>query len=292
MSSYNGEKYIRNQIESILNQEDVSVELIIRDDGSVDNTVSLIEEYNSVTLIKGEHIGCERSFMELLYSAPTADYYAFSDQDDMWLNNKLKTAIDHIDDTNASLYACNLTVCDSELNIIKNIYSDDEIKKLRILMNETALINMHGCTLVWNQVLQNIIIRYKPQSSVAHDTWVNTIGNLLGNVYLDPNPYILYRIHDNNVSGYGMTKADRLSKALRLYLGKNRRKQDVIAKEIIKGYGLYMDRESSAYKLIECISNYHDSFSNKYYIIKSDYITHRPILDICFWILCIMLNKF
>ena len=91
MSTYNGEKYIRDQIDSILSQIKVNVTLFIRDDGSTDSTVKIItqytEKYSNIKFWVGENIGVGNSFMQLLYSLTDEfDYYAFSDQDDIWLN--------------------------------------------------------------------------------------------------------------------------------------------------------------------------------------------------------------
>ena len=68
MSTYNGEKYIKQQLDSIFAQEDVDVKLVVRDDGSKDSTLDILRQYNSIILFEGANIGCEKSFMELLFS--------------------------------------------------------------------------------------------------------------------------------------------------------------------------------------------------------------------------------
>ena len=110
MSTYNGSRYLRDQINSILNQEGVHVKLVVRDDGSSDETLDVLNEYaGKIVVISGINIGCEKSFLELLYSNFKSKYYAFADQDDIWVSDKLKTAIEKIrDDEFPSLYACNL----------------------------------------------------------------------------------------------------------------------------------------------------------------------------------------
>lgn len=89
MSTYNGEKYLKEQLDSILNQEQVDLKLLIRDDGSTDGTVNILKEYeNSHTNIKwysGLNLGCGKSFFQLVLDAPKSDYYAFVDQDDVWV---------------------------------------------------------------------------------------------------------------------------------------------------------------------------------------------------------------
>ena len=96
MSTYNGEKYLKEQIDSILKQKGVKVNLLVRDDGSTDNTLSLLEEYKKKGLLDyccGSNMKPARSFMELLSIAPDSDYYAFSDQDDYWEHDKLFNAV-------------------------------------------------------------------------------------------------------------------------------------------------------------------------------------------------------
>ena len=88
MSTYNGENYIKEQIESIFNQKGVIVKLYVRDDGSKDRTLEILKDYN-VNLEKGTNIGYIKSFMWLIKNVPFADYYALADQDDVWDEDKL-----------------------------------------------------------------------------------------------------------------------------------------------------------------------------------------------------------
>lgn len=88
LSSFNGERYIQKQLDTIFAQRGVEVSCIVRDDGSSDRTVQIIKNYQkkqlALQLIEGENLGWRRSFMELLRLAEKADYYAFADQDDEW----------------------------------------------------------------------------------------------------------------------------------------------------------------------------------------------------------------
>lgn len=96
MSTFNGEKFIREQIESILAQENVNIKLLVRDDGSTDKTLDILNEYKNKGKLNyyiGKNLGPQLSFMHLLQNAPYCEYYAFADQDDVWLKDKLSTAI-------------------------------------------------------------------------------------------------------------------------------------------------------------------------------------------------------
>ena len=93
LSTYNGEKYLQEQIESIIRQEDVEISLLIRDDGSCDKTIEIIENLkrknSNIIYYSGNNLGPARSFMDLINKSGNFDYYAFSDQDDVWKSKKL-----------------------------------------------------------------------------------------------------------------------------------------------------------------------------------------------------------
>ena len=104
MSTYNGETYLREQLDSILAQDiqeapiNAYLKILVRDDGSSDGTVGILEDYKRkypgvVDYYTGENMRTARSFWHLLRNAPDSDYYAFSDQDDFWLSGKLSRAV-------------------------------------------------------------------------------------------------------------------------------------------------------------------------------------------------------
>ena len=102
MSTYNGEQYIKEQIESILEQDGVNVHLLIRDDGSRDGTIEILKDYskryNNIEMYQGKNLGACQSFFNLMKNAGMEyDYYAFADQDDVWERDKLKAAISRIE---------------------------------------------------------------------------------------------------------------------------------------------------------------------------------------------------
>ena len=157
MSAYNGEKYIQEQIDSILAQENVQVKLIIRDDGSVDNTLDIIKKnsanHNNVEYIAGENIGYKRSFYNTLTDSPdTYDYYAFSDQDDVWDKSKLIRAVEMLENesNDIKMYASALRVVDQNLNFTEiNNYD-----KLKISYGSAmSRQRIAGCTMVFNKKL-------------------------------------------------------------------------------------------------------------------------------------------
>ena len=125
ISSYNGEKYIREQIESIIRQSGIRTKIFVRDDGSTDATIEILKKmqdnYDELIISQGENIGWEQSFILALKSAPDAEYYAFCDQDDIWMPDKLINGVSKIREREklssdkAILYHCNKLSVDEDL---------------------------------------------------------------------------------------------------------------------------------------------------------------------------------
>lgn len=206
MSTYNGEKYLKEQIESIMNQS-VKVKLIIRDDGSKDGTQKILKEYenkDNIEWYKGENVGFVKSFLLLLRNAPMAQYYAFSDQDDYWEANKLEKAIFKIKNENEPcLYCSNAILVDKNLKEIGK-YNEGYSKEYKTLEDVIQGPFAAGCTMVFNKVLADYINKYVNLEYMDigfHDRWVCFIAATFGKIIYDNNAYIKYRQHEDNVVG-------------------------------------------------------------------------------------------
>ena len=210
MSTYNGQKYIREQIDCILSQKDVDVQLFIRDDGSSDDTVSIVKEYTekypNVHFYQGENLGVGSSFMDLAYHVNTDyDYYAFSDQDDNWLPEKLSCGISKLQGQEGPvLYCSNQILVDKDENRMGMRHEKAlDCSWMQIMCNN----KISGCTMVWNKELQKILIEpsRRPTPELLririHDVWVGMVAATVGKIIYDENGYILYRQHENNVVG-------------------------------------------------------------------------------------------
>lgn len=207
MSTYNGEKYIREQINSILKQKNVLVKLYVRDDGSNDSTINILNEYkdnypDNIFIFSGSNIGFANSFMYLVKNCDQNDFYAFADQDDVWEENKLEAAIKMIDQRTPLLYVSNLQVFDTVENRKYMMYPLESFKAEKERMNKYCfLCNPYGCTMVWNSALQKEILKREKPKKQTHDVWINLIAHYTGKMIFDPNSYIHYRVHGNNACG-------------------------------------------------------------------------------------------
>lgn len=244
MSTYNGEKYIEEQIESLFAQKFCDVTLYLRDDGSTDNTHQIINNISSkykIVSFWGNNIGWRRSFMELISLVPnTFEYYAFSDQDDVWLPDKIYSSILLFKDKTTPAVCCSGQIMtDNQLRFIRNeVHSYP--KNFREAMTN---ISCRGCSEVFNAALLHYLQMYKPKIDFAHDRWVARVANILGIIYFDKNCHMYYRQHGDNCSGnyYNSTIRQKIIYAFENY--KNRDFYYWYAIEILKGYSKYIGTE-------------------------------------------------
>ncbi len=206
MSTYNGDRYIREQIDSILNQKGVKVNLVVRDDGSKDSTLDILEEYKAkglLTYYTGGNLGPQRSFMHLLQNAADDEYYAFADQDDFWMEDKLQSAVESLQghEDEPALYFCQTQLVDIHLNKIANVIINPNLTFGESLIYACA----SGCTMVFSYKLKQIVTSVElPSKLPMHDIWL-ILTNMAfnGYTYYDATPHILYRQHGDNEIGLG-----------------------------------------------------------------------------------------
>lgn len=287
MSTYNGEKYLKEQIDSIIAQNGVKVYLLIRDDGSSDNTCEIIENYQKnegskiIEFIKGENIGFGNSFSDLVKRAyelslnnQPFDYYAFADQDDVWMENKLSVAaatLDKYEDNEPLLYCSNSTLVDENLNII-GYYKD----KFYTPTKGNALVEgfANGCTMVYNlEALKLYAENVIPEIKV-HDFYLYQAVTLLGKIIYDKKSYIYYRQHRNNQIGkqsfYTRWKR-RLKKEIKYELRDIQKKNYYLLKSI--GHLLPVED----IRLISKIAFYHKNLKSKIDLIADREIKYSTL---------------
>lgn len=207
MSTYNGEKYLREQLDSIYRQIDVNVSVLVRDDGSNDRTVEILEEYRqnkNLKYIKGENINWMHSFWLLVNMANGCDYYAFSDQDDIWDDDKLKKAVKKLEEFRKTpvVYCADQRIVDKNKKVL--VHSEDKVD----ITNYTFLdLLVHGnvfrgCTEVWNDSLQQYILSKKISDiNEPHDAFLMQLALAVGKVTKDNFEVMSYRQHENNAVG-------------------------------------------------------------------------------------------
>ncbi len=284
MSTYNGEKYLKEQLDSILNQQGVDVSLLIRDDGSTDKTRDILEEYSKnkkITWYFGDNLKPALSFMDLINKTKETDYYALCDQDDVWLDNKLIKAINKLEqypNTQPNLYYGLPIIVDKKLNTIHGI--DDKRNKMMTFESSMISSNAIGCTMVFNYELLKLVRSKNPDYIIMHDAWIHKVCLLFnGNIIWDPNVAMLYRQHDNNVIGAHKSKI-RLFKTI--FFDKSCKRSNTI-KSLYKCYKHEIDEDKKT--ILELVVNYKKSFFKKNQLlfckkIKTDSILKNMMFKI------------
>lgn len=262
MSSYNGEKYIREQIDSILAQQGANVKLLVRDDGSSDSTCDILKEYENKKLLEviyGKNIGAFKSFLTLIDECNQADYYAYSDQDDIWMSDKLIAGITKIEknDEDIPLLYC------SALQRVNEELKYQDIQSFRGLKTNiySALVRerLAGCTFVFNNKLLKLLNgSSKLNINYSHDSWTVLMCYACGGkVIFDSVPHILFRRYGTNVSVDGGGLKKRIKHELR-YLNKCKDQRF----DVIKVLKEFRKEEITEREIFDQIIHYKDSIWN------------------------------
>ncbi len=247
LSSYNGENYIKEQLDSILNQEGVEIQLLIRDDGSTDGTRSILAEYeqqwNNISVIYGTNVGVIQSFFLLLEQAEDYSYIALADQDDVWLKPKLKRAIERIKEQeqgNPIVYCSAKQLVDAKLNPLP---SPIKYPNVRAEFGNALVENMcTGCTCVINQAMVQLLKGKQPTFTIMHDFWIYLVGTCFGTVIYDEESYIYYRQHGANELGTATSVFENYKRRIKNFK-KHRGQLTKQAEQLLNLYGTLMPEE-------------------------------------------------
>lgn len=236
MATYNGEKYLSEQIDSILNQTYSDWILFIRDDNSKDSTGEIIQRYSlkykeKIVWITDPSLAggsAKKNFASVLSWVSTHYnfcYFMFADQDDVWLDSKIEKSMNLLREQEAKenipvLVHTDLKVVDQDLTVLGNSFFayralDPDRSDLRHLLIQN---NVTGCTMLWNKAL-NELLAIQSDTVAMHDWWIALAACCFGKILVLKEPMILYRQHGNNV--LGATRVNTLGFIIRRLLGSN-----------------------------------------------------------------------
>lgn len=228
--SYNGELYLREQLDSIIGQTHENWKLYISDDGSSDNTLKIIDDYKAklpegkLVVINGPRAGFAANFLSLIKNKTiSSPWYAFSDQDDIWLDTKLEQALAAVQRVEQQvdkpiLYGGRTTLIDENKNVIGHSALFKGEFKL-----ENALLQSYsgGNTMLFNDVLKKTLELLPDDIPiVSHDWYLYLICSAFdGEILYDEKPQILYRQHANNLVGSNLSLLSKFNRLITLYNG-------------------------------------------------------------------------
>lgn len=219
MATYNGEQYIKEQVTSILNQLRKDDELIVSDDHSADNTIKILESFEDPRIfifINPREKGYTRNF-ENAISKANGDIIFLSDQDDIWIEGKVKKMLRKFDD--ADLVISNAEIVDSKLHQIHPSHFELYHVKSGFWINLLKTRYIGACMAFKRELLVKALPFPKNQEYCAHDYWITAIGEAYYKVSLEETPLLKYRRHGENASLGGGTSTRPIFKriAIRIY---------------------------------------------------------------------------
>ena len=210
LATYNGEKYIEQQIDSILNQQYVNFDLYVWDDKSSDSTREILSRYerqfpNMHVTLSDVNLGYPGSFYALTDMMIDADYFMFSDQDDVWCPEKISQMVEKMEQTDPSVptaYFADYYICDENLNkLSKSVGQDGPIELYNTLFEVCGL----EFTIAINKTAKDFLNHNKPQRVKARGTWMWMLYSAFGTIIYDNRPCAFYRRHGSAVTSSNMS---------------------------------------------------------------------------------------
>lgn len=227
LSAYNGAEHIKEQLESILAQSLAPARIIVRDDGSTDNTLDVLAHYEAagqIELVRGGNLGVVGSFFELLALAVAdeqASFISLADQDDVWHKDKLARAYESLavkDNTHPQLYCSEYIFCDAEMHPT----AKSELNRTGVDFNKTLYENMiSGNTTLINRALACAVVEAGREGVYTHDWWLALVALALGELTFDSEATLDYRRTGSNASPTGSGGLTLLRYRLKTFFAKN-----------------------------------------------------------------------
>lgn len=281
LSYYKGEKYISEQVESILNQDYMgNIEILIRNDGPVDEGIKELENIvvppnRKISVYTEDNLGPQRSFLKLIQDAPSVDFYFFSDQDDVWKEEKIRAAVECMKKNNApSLWCSNYDLVD-ENNFILKEDAVVLVPRTFHFLYAQMFNTFPGCVMGFNRSLYNILKDINLSDCMMHDSFAFATAIAIGNVYYDERSYTLHRIHGDNVVGMGFRRSTPIKwirDKTRLLRKKERYDLTEFAGKLRKRGGVKKEWEED----VQLLESYRKSIKNTLKLLKHKDVRKKP----------------
>lgn len=217
LGTFNGARYLQQQLESIAEQTHGNWRLIVADDGSQDDTLAIVRGFatdhpDRVQIVPGDPTGSARdNFFRLLRVAGPAPYFAFCDQDDIWTGDKLERLTRHCRQIEAQhpdqpcLVYSDLGVVDSQLRVINPSFMSQIGAHPNAITTKTLLAEnaIPGCAMLFNSALADVFLNYEfdEKRAIMHDWWIALLASAVGRIAHVPEPLVKYRQHATNTLG-------------------------------------------------------------------------------------------
>lgn len=280
MSTYNGEKYLEQQLQSLFNQTYSNIKIYVRDDGSTDKTMEILQKYQDKLIIveSKENLGVVQSFMNILNYAEDADYYAFCDQDDVWLENKIERAVKKLEESKEkipTMYFSDYNYCNENMNYISRSAINKNGPSFQNALVECISLGMN---MVIDRNLRDILVKNKMQKAMYHDWIIYLIASGIGNVIYDREVTVKYRRHGNNVSTANQSFIQFQIWRIKQIFKKSYFKQ--VKEQLIEFENIYSEKlKTEDRKLLKLFTKKNYSFTNAIKKVFYPHMFRQKILD-------------
>ncbi|RAK12625.1 rhamnosyltransferase [Halanaerobium saccharolyticum] len=289
MATYNGEKYISEQIDSIINQTYNNWELLIRDDNSTDKTKNIIKNYakrdERIRVLEDDlgNVGVAKNF-EILLKQSNLDYIMFSDQDDVWMKNKIEILFERIKKCEAKysdeiplLVHSDSYITDEHLYVVEDNFIGE--KGMNKGLNNIIFSPLvQGSSMMINSNLKRYILPF-PKNINIHDHYISIVNEIVGKRLYINKPLMYYRQHSSNEIGVNKNYLNKLKKVLKsdfeLTTKKTRKMMDFIYNNF---HEKLTNKQKKIIKAFFLITNSNYRFKKAYYILKYKFKTKDGIL--------------
>ncbi len=293
VSSYNGSEFIKEQLDSLYNQSYPNIKILVRDDASTDATRDILlaeQAKQSIDLLIGEkNLGVTASFFELLRQASKTDteYVAFCDQDDVWLPNKMQTAVLALSkfSEDPALYCSRLNIVDEKLNQLDVSFKPRKIGFGNALVENIAV----GCTIVLNRKALDLLCQYRlPGEVYIHDWWCYLVISCFGQIVFDDQALIQYRQHSGNSIG----AASNCWSVLKRKFARLLSRRLWISEQAAIFHSLFADQLPPTQRYaLELLINAKSSFRHRLVLICSKSVWRQKIMDNLILRVVILINR-
>ncbi|MCS4294700.1 glycosyltransferase involved in cell wall biosynthesis [Comamonas sp. BIGb0152] len=205
LSTFNGEQFLPAQLDSLMAQSHAGCDIWVRDDGSSDQSLAIVQRYADahpqIHLHAGANLGFVASFYELLQNVGAGyDFYFFCDQDDVWLPSKVSRALSLLDGQQGAALYCSRT--QYVAGDLQPIGPSPDYDRSCIGWGNALVQNIAtGCTVALNAAARERLLSQRPGVCLAHDWWAYLVVSAFGSVVFDSESHILYRQHGRNTIG-------------------------------------------------------------------------------------------
>lgn len=219
LATYNGEAYLREQLESIINQQNVDIQILAGDDGSTDKTLDILNQYLKLGKIANIYqfgrVGISNNFINLLKYCKDYDFVAFSDQDDVWESNKLFELSNILGSEKPELSFCQRSISDSARNKHKPNFPRENRVGFRNALVENVV---PGNTMMLNRKAVEVIISSNASFAKHYDSYIYLLISGIGEIKYLPAQLVNYRIHENNAVGLGKAGITNFTNSVNNYV--------------------------------------------------------------------------